>query len=246
MTCDILSHMKTCCRCGESKAKSEFGKSSSRRDGLNVYCLPCARAVGRESAAKHPEKARERGRLWYLANKERRLQKSRAWEEKNLDRRREISRKWREANPEKQREASRAWYANNREAALAADKRAREANLEKFLERERLSYARHAEKRRTKSERWRAANPSRVTYHTSTRRSALAKRTPPWLTHEHYEQMRAMFWAASLMEMATGEKHHVDHIVPLRGKLVSGLNVPWNMQVLSATENLKKSNRHDL
>ena len=46
-----------------------------------------------------------------------------------------------------------------------------------------------------------------------------------------------------MLNKNTAEKWHVDHIVPLQGKNVCGLHVEYNLKVIPAIDNLKKSNR---
>ena len=76
------------------------------------------------------------------------------------------------------------------------------------------------------------------------RKAAKDNRTPSWLTDKHKEQIKDYYWLAKDLERINGEPYHVDHIVPLRGKDISGLHVPWNLQVLPAKINMSKGNRY--
>ena len=66
-----------------------------------------------------------------------------------------------------------------------------------------------------------------------------ADRTPKWLSREHRREILEIYERSSAMRDA-GNDVHVDHIVPLVGRLVSGLHVPWNLRIIPARENLKK------
>jgi hypothetical protein len=77
---------------------------------------------------------------------------------------------------------------------------------------------------------------------TGNRRAAKLQATPIWADRA---AMRAVYAQAQALEQASGVRHEVDHIVPLRGRNVCGLHVPANLQVLRASDNRKKSNRHD-
>lgn len=82
-------------------------------------------------------------------------------------------------------------------------------------------------------------------YKDSVKRANKENRTPSWLTFEQKVEIESFYYKAMRYEEEYGIKYHVDHIVPLNGENVSGLHVPWNLQVLSAKENLRKSNKYD-
>lgn len=77
------------------------------------------------------------------------------------------------------------------------------------------------------------------------REAAKQKRIPSWLTDSDLLRIRCYYQVASMRSKETGFKWHVDHIVPLQGNNVSGLHVPWNLQVIPALENLRKHNKHE-
>ena len=66
---------------------------------------------------------------------------------------------------------------------------------------------------------------------------------PNWLTAKHKKEIRAIYLHAADCRVTTGEEYHVDHIIPLKGDVVCGLHVPWNLQVLPADVNISKSNK---
>jgi hypothetical protein len=74
------------------------------------------------------------------------------------------------------------------------------------------------------------------------RLAAELQRTPSWADHEAISKFYAQ---ARALTRRTGIPHHVDHIIPLQGRKVSGLHVQNNMQVLTASENARKCNTYE-
>lgn len=88
------------------------------------------------------------------------------------------------------------------------------------------------EKSKWRMKRWRLANPERVVYDTAKRRKSVKVATPRWVDQKEIKKVY----------LNKPEGMQVDHIVPLRGKNVSGLHVPWNLQYLTPSQNYAKGN----
>lgn len=87
-----------------------------------------------------------------------------------------------------------------------------------------------------------AKNPSIVLANTVKRRLAKLHRTPNWLTPDEHWMIEQAYELAALRTKLFGFSWHVDHVIPLQGKLVSGLHTPYNLQVIPGVENVRKLN----
>jgi arsenate reductase-like glutaredoxin family protein len=134
------------------------------------------------------------------------------WREKNPQQVQKHNTKQYELHSEKLKAKSKAYYASNTEAISQRSKAYQRANLHKFA----------------------AVNAKRE--------AAKLQRTPAWLTIDDLWMISQAYELAKLREQIVGGKWHVDHVVPLQGKTVSGLHVPINLQVIPAKQNRSKSN----
>lgn len=55
-----------------------------------------------------------------------------------------------------------------------------------------------------------------------------------------------IFYMEELYDIAAKRSLEVDHIIPIKHDKVCGLHVPWNLQMLTRSENAKKSNKFEV
>lgn len=125
-----------------------------------------------------------------------------------------------------------------RRTKRTAEWRAR--NPGRAQELDRAYYWRDPEKYRGKTLRWMRENPEKVNALIAKRTADKLRRTPKWADMRAIE---AVYEAAARMRSETGIGYDVDHVIPLRGRLVSGLHVAENLQILERSANARKGNR---
>lgn len=81
-------------------------------------------------------------------------------------------------------------------------------------------------------------NPGALKAQWARKKANRRQAVPKWLTEEQRLQIVQIYANCP-------KGYHVDHIVPIAGKEIRGLHVPWNLQYLPALENQKKNNKFE-
>ena len=149
-----------------------------------------------------------------------------AWNRANPERYKEIKRKSRD--PEKESERYRKWRLKNPDKVKAKNVNWQAKNWGKYL------YI---------SSGWKRRNRGHTNAKSAQRKIAQLQRTPKWLTDQDFADIKKFYDLAHELSQAYGFPWHVDHIIPLQGKTISGLHVVDNLQIMPGSENSRKGNR---
>ena len=123
---------------------------------------------------------------------------------------------------------------------LEKNKRWLKDNLDRHSELTARWYEQNKEKHLENSKKFYSSNKKRKLVDYYRREERTNRATPDWVAKN---ELIAIFKEAENLSSERGEPFEVDHIVPLYHKQVCGLNVPWNLQIISRTANRRKGNK---
>lgn len=242
--------IKICSVCHVGKDIASFGPNVRNKDRHQSFCRSCGAIQSKAWRDANPDRHKEHAAKAYAKWKKEHPGQSMPGVKMAVARYRKLhpeavaasKKRYRERHPE----AGRA-YAQSlpRDKVNAQATAARLANPERYKSYAKAYADKYPERKKERARRWSQENPAKVARKASERRAATFRAIPPWLTAEDRTLIAEKFAEAKRLSLQTGVKHHVDHEIPLKGKAVSGLHVPWNLQVIPAAVNQRKWNKFD-
>ena len=169
---------------------------------------------------KDPIVAKAKQREYYLKNKERLLEKNKTWVAANI---------------ESVRAAKKLWV-----------NKLSDETKEAYNAKARIRYHQKKQWNADRKRAYKSATKHLTNASASKRRAALLQRIPVWQTKFDELKIKCIYSVAAMLTRVNNEPWTVDHIIPLQGKIVSGLHVPSNLQVMRARENEAKRNKYEI
>lgn len=218
-------------------------------------CVSCAKVNSQRAEAKRPDR-REEMAVYRSENKDRINSYQNNYRKLNRDKLREWHRLHYAKNVDRKKAYRRLYYLENKASCNAANKRYREEHREELNEYARQYYADNrdqlvAEKAAYRKEnpekileanrKWREANPDLLKANWARRRHLARARMKAMCELTQLVTEEAVMLCRERYE-ETGVKWHLDHMLPLRSKTVSGLHVWNNLQVIPEKMNTEKHN----
>lgn len=185
---------------------------------------------------KNKEKLKLYNKERYKINRDKNLKRRKEYVAKNRDKVLEGLRKYYWDNKEDRNKKNKEWQKNNKEKV----ENYRLVNADKIRKSKQEWYEKNKEKQKLRMADWVKKNPDKNCARVARRNAKLLQACPPWAD---MDAICKIYEEAHIKQKQSGISYHVDHIIPLQGKRVSGLHIAANLRPLPALQNISKKNK---
>ena len=223
---------KLCTKCKKEKSTDNFHRDKNRNDGYFPWCKVCVsigtkkyRENNKEKVTEAKKQHRKKNRAYYVAY-------DKQYSADNAISIKKQREGYRLIHKEEKANYDKDYYARTKEAQLLYQKEYTKKNKEKIKIRRRKYTLNNLAKKSTKNAEYRAKQLQRL---------------PIWANLGAIKEVYNDCVEINLAAKTAGctEKFVVDHIIPLQGKLVSGLHIATNLQIITNSENCRKHNKFE-
>jgi hypothetical protein len=216
-----------------------ISRKDAKEQGLKVYYTgkPCKNGHFSERYASSTTCV-DCSKAWAKSHKNERAEYMKEYQERTSYK--EYQKKYRTENKEVLSKAKLEWRQFNKEKVKEYFREYNEKNYTKLRE-YRKEYYSSEEVRLRYKEKYKE-NPLAFTVHNACREALKRTTQCRWADKKI---LRQIFKKIKLLNKESKTTYHADHILPLKHPLVCGLHNHFNLRIVTASENLTKSNKFD-
>jgi hypothetical protein len=208
---------KKCCRCGVVKSTTEFYKCNKAKDKLQSSCRDCKK----QFSNNRNNEVKAKSKVCIHCKVEKPTSEFRMNRSSSDGLRHECK--------DCKYEMDREYRISNWDTLYVKKKKYADDNRESLNKSRMRLYYSNVNKYR-----------SRSLFYIQARRNS----QPKW-TIQFKDEWDKLNSKRLRIEELTGNKYNIDHIIPVMHPDVCGLSVPWNYQLLTKQDNVRKSNQFD-